>query len=253
MLAEASAGSKVNGRSLLQHAEVHRAVRLEQLRDTPARARHDRAHLTGRDEQVLEPRRPGLAAAHADAKLPREPPAATIPLVVTPMVGAAGSVGVSGFGEDSSGRRGEVVEAPEEPSGSAGVAEQPEVVSEHDDGVELAEAGPYAGDGKDARIAHSTEPAGLHCKRRGVDRDDAVAASLEMQCHAAGSATDVERPATRVPHGASLMKRPLPERSELGGRARRDAEPAIVAFDHLGRGIAAMVVSRWPPKVACRR
>jgi len=72
------------------------------------------------------------------------------------------------------------VESPEKPSGSARIAEQPKVVAEHDDGVELTKPATDSRNGTNARIAHSAQQARFHRERRDVYGDDIVTTTLQM-------------------------------------------------------------------------
>jgi len=193
-------------------------TRRHQPRDVPPGAGDDPPHLARRDEQVLKPRRSSLAVTNAKAKLTGEAPALAIQPVVAPMIGVGALVGISGFGENSSCRRREVPEAPEKPPSSAGVAEQPEIVAEHDDGVELAELAAHLGDWKDARVAHPAQAASPDGEGRPVDRDHPVAPRLKMQRHTTGAAADIEGSAPRVPNGPLLMRGP----HLVGGRSRQE-------------------------------
>jgi hypothetical protein len=103
--AEGTLGDGVGCSSLLdghflQHPDVCWAARPDQSRHPPASAGNYRTHLTRRDKQVIEPRRPGVTVPNTDAELPREPSPAAIQLMVPPVISARGLVWVPGFGNN---------------------------------------------------------------------------------------------------------------------------------------------------------
>ena len=56
---------------------------------------HDFTHLAGRNDQIVEPRRPGMAITNAQAKLTWKSSAPAVSFMVTPMFGGRSSVGIS--------------------------------------------------------------------------------------------------------------------------------------------------------------
>ena len=62
-----------------------------------------------------------------------------------------------------------------------------------------------------------------------------------MQRDTPGAAAHVEDPATDLPHGSPLMGGPPLEWGKVAWGSCRNAEPAVVTFDDLGRGQAPVV------------
>ena len=182
-----------------------------------------------------------MAIANAKAELTWKSPPAAVQLMVPPVIRSRCLVRVSGFGDNPGRRRCQRTESPEKPSRPSRIAEQPKVVTKHDDGVEFTEPATDFRDGTNARIASPTEPARFHCERRDVDSDDLVTASLQMQRHSARSAAHVEDPATNLLHGSPLNGGPLLEWGKVGRSACRNVEPVIVTFDDFG-GLHALEV-----------
>jgi hypothetical protein len=226
---------------LLQNGDIDWAGRPDKSRYPPSGPGNYLTHLARRNDQVIEPRRSRVTMMNTEAELPWKSPPAAVQLMVPPVIGSRCLVRVSGFG-DNPGRRGcQRMESPEKPSRPTRVAEQPEVVTKHDDGVECTEPATDSRNRTHARIASPAKLARFHRERRDVNRDDLVTASLQMQRNPARSAAHVEDPATDLPHGSSLGGGPLVEWGKVGWSACRKIEPVIVTFDDFRRPQALVV------------
>jgi hypothetical protein len=133
------------------------------------------------------------------------------------------------------------MEAPQQPSSPASVAEQPEVVPEHHDRVEYTQSGADSCDGADASIANAAKYARLDRERRAVDCYDLVTARLQMQRDTPSPAAHIKHSAADQWNGLPFDRGPLVEWGEISRRAGRKIEPMIVTFDNLG-GRKAIVV-----------
>jgi hypothetical protein len=76
--------------------------------------------------------------------------------MVAPTLGVRLDVRVSGFHDDSGPGGSKTTEPSEKPTGSPGVAEETEVVAEHDDRIELAKATSDVRKGQDPGMANTT-------------------------------------------------------------------------------------------------
>jgi hypothetical protein len=112
--------------------------------------------------------------------------------------------------------------------------EQTEVVSEQNDRVERAERIVERVEGKQARVSHTASTTHLNRPWGVVDRDDILAARLEMEAHTARSSSDIEHAPFRVPHPAPMVRRPPAKRRQVQLRPHdAGANETVIALNHL--------------------
>lgn len=139
------------------------------------------------------------------------------------------------------------MEAAQQAASGAPAAEETEVTSIHDDGVEgVTEAlvDPLERDG--AGVADPAPARHFHRERRDVDREDIEAPFLQVKRHPPGTATDVEDAASGEPKRAPLVRRPAAVWLEVAHRAAVRGDEAVIALDDLGRGLAFQVIEEKP-------
>jgi hypothetical protein len=112
--------------------------------------------------------------------------------------------------------------------------EQTEVVSEQNDRVERAERIVERVEGKQARVSHTASTTHLDRPWGVVDRDDILAARLEMEAHTARTSSDIENAPLRVAHRTPMVRRPPPKRRQIQLRPHHaGASETVIALNHL--------------------
>ena len=121
-----------------------------------------------------------------------------------------------------------------EPPAPRAAAQETEVVAEQYDGVEPAELGADLLDPEQPRLADAALAHHGDRARRVVDRDHVLAPFLKVQRDAARARADVQDAAASEADRLSLVREPLPQRSEVrGGPELRRRDETVLALHDL--------------------
>jgi hypothetical protein len=124
-------------------------------------------------------------------------------------------------------------------------ADEPEVVSEHEQRVEATEAVVDLVEPQEANVANSSPPAGGDGAGGRVDPDHVQTPLLKMKADAPRPAAEVEHPPPDEAHGPSLDRRPAPERLDQVAAVVGE-DHSVVALDDLYRLLAVDGVEDQP-------